>query len=77
MKHYDDELWCKDNENPSYFKIGVILPGGCLLGIQPPKEIMKNRFFLFLQSVALTVFEKFLLTFKPYFFSECQSIMVL
>ena len=77
MKHYDDELCYKDNENQSYFKIGVILSGGCLLGIQPPKEIMKNRFFLFLQSVALTVFEKFLLTFKPYFFSECQSIAVL
>ena len=48
MKHYDDELCYKSNENQSYFKIGVVLPGGCLLGIQPPKEIMKNRFFLFL-----------------------------
>ena len=27
MKHYDDELWFKDNENPSYFKIGVVLTG--------------------------------------------------
>ena len=23
MKHYDDELWFKDNENPSYFKMGL------------------------------------------------------
>lgn len=29
------------------------------------------------QSVSLTVFEKFLLTLKPYLLGECESILVL
>ena len=34
MKHYDDELWFKDNEIPSYFKMGLFSRERCPLHIE-------------------------------------------